>query len=948
MDLLESDVSAIQPLSSSPASPSFLRHHNPTFSPSFVCHEERSASFLQAQTSTLSASLPDLSEVHSSRTFVKHVPVTRSKSNIGAKFKSKCKSFKTKLRPSLGRKSSLPNLGDVAGLEKWKLRGGGGDVAGFNESLEIPEVSEANGINEITQNTQIEITQQDLKETTLKLKKSRRLSTRNSCMDECPHVNPDDANDGQEDIEDVVIEEDVTINEELVRKAANHWLKENEAKSVQISHFFKLSLTIVSGTNLAPMDRSGTSDPYVKVFQQCGQTKNHTLRTKEINNCKEIYQTDVIKTDLNPFWDEACVIHITTKDHLILQVWDWNLAESHKYMGTVKLDFGKLEEYAKKLEVSLPIEEQDGQVVRSRFKLDSGLGSLQIGVELSPVSKEQFEFRTNIRRVKWSGVVRVVLIQARGLLAIDADVSCDPYCRLTVGKEVQTSKVLAGTLNPKWKEAFDINWIADEQSEVLPDLYLDLFSKKEEDFIGRVKVNLKELLMDKSYKLWAPVKYGSGQLNFILTVSGITAPIDPALRWQPVVKEEKLNERFNLRRTFQQIEDVGHISVKVLKARGLNTARGFTPNPFCVVELTNIRLQTHTEFKTLEPVWQKSFSFDINDINEVLEVTVFHEDTTSMSGLRRNWFLGKISVPLLRIQSGERKWFTLKKEHLRKKAKGTNPQVLLEINLHWNPVRAIVRTFQPKIEKYEAKLEEHGIGRTMENIRRIKVAFASFSGGMEPEKLIKDMFGILKWENKIKSAIAYIVFVLGVLFFEPWMISFGLVLPFFHNIFLLTVTGARGAFLWEDADEDEVEEAQPTKAAGTTFNMMDMNKKYQEIITMVGGIMEQVAHAMEVIHNMFNFSIPFLSCLGLVVMTILTLVLYFVPLRVLIIFIGTHTFMKTLIQPWLESRCEIVDYLSRVPNKEQLVGYKEIKDPFIDVETLEKINKKAAEDKKII
>lgn len=80
-------------------------------------------------------------------------------------------------------------------------------------------------------------------------------------------------------------------------------------------------------------------------------------------------------------------------------------------------------------------------------------------------------------------------------------------------------------------------------------------------------------------------------------------------------------------RTFHNIKDVGHLTVKVFKATGLAAADlGGKSDPFCVLELGNARLQTQTEYKTLSPCWNKIFTFNVKDINNVLEITVFDED----------------------------------------------------------------------------------------------------------------------------------------------------------------------------------------------------------------------------------------------------------------------------------------------------------------------------------
>lgn len=49
--------------------------------------------------------------------------------------------------------------------------------------------------------------------------------------------------------------------------------------------------------------------------------------------------------------------------------------------------------------------------------------------------------------------------------------------------------------------------------------------------------------------------------------------------------------------------------ISVFKAMGLTAADiGGKSDPFCVLELVNARLQTHTEYKTLCPEWNKIFT----------------------------------------------------------------------------------------------------------------------------------------------------------------------------------------------------------------------------------------------------------------------------------------------------------------------------------------------------
>ena len=45
----------------------------------------------------------------------------------------------------------------------------------------------------------------------------------------------------------------------------------------------------------------------------------------------------------------------------------------------------------------------------------------------------------------------------------------------------------------------------------------------------------------------------------------------------------------------------------------------------------------------------------------------------------------QVLVPLLRVRNGERRWFKLKDKTLKQKAKGEDAEILLEMNLLWNP-----------------------------------------------------------------------------------------------------------------------------------------------------------------------------------------------------------------------------------------------------------------------
>ncbi len=73
---------------------------------------------------------------------------------------------------------------------------------------------------------------------------------------------------------------------------------------------------------------------------------------------------------------------------------------------------------------------------------------------------------------------------------------------------------------------------------------------------------------------------------------------------------------------------------------------------------------------------------------------------------RRFEFLGKLAVSLLRIESGKKRWYALKDKKLRGRAKGANPQILLEFFFASNAARGAIRTINPKEERFMKSAEK--------------------------------------------------------------------------------------------------------------------------------------------------------------------------------------------------------------------------------------------------
>nr|CAD7264653.1 unnamed protein product [Timema shepardi] len=571
------------------------------------------------------------------------------------------------------------------------------------------------------------------------------------------------------------------------------------------------------------------------------------------------------------------------------------------------------------------------------------------------------------RRLKsqiWSSVVTIVLVEGKNLLPMDIDGFSDPYAKFRLGNEKYKSKVIYKTLNPSWLEQFDLH------------LYDDQTAKRSN--VSRCSIDLTKLEREKTHRIWQELEEGAGSIFLLLTISGTTASETIS---DLTTYEENPRERTNLEKrysyillllsdthllrllqgfihTFTNLRDVGHLTVKVFRAQGLAAADlGGKSDPFCVLELVNARLQTQTEYKTLTPFWQKIFTFNVKDINSVLEVTVYDEDRD-----HKVEFLGKVAIPLLRIKNGEKKWYALKDKKLHIRAKGNCPQILLEMTVIWNPIRASIRTLNPKEEKYmqtEVKFKRQVFVR---NVMRLKAIIMFF---IEIGKYIQ---GCFEWESTARSVVSLVLFIVVCYYFEPYMLPIALLLIFLkHYMVGDSVMSLMGTWGTHDEDEEPVgddDEDDDEKDKEEKKTLKERLQAIQEVTQSVQNSIGYIATLGEAIKKMsaamassltcvydwskfsldkiapwnrlsnaawiigigtFNFTVPYLSVLAIIMLASTAVVLYLISVRYLIMAWGVNKFARKLIRPHTVPNNEVLDLLSRVPDDEELLAYRELK-----------------------
>ncbi|CAK1586363.1 unnamed protein product [Parnassius mnemosyne] len=473
-------------------------------------------------------------------------------------------------------------------------------------------------------------------------------------------------------------------------------------------------------------------------------------------------------------------------------------------------------------------------------------------------------------------------------------------CRLRLGTEKRKSKLVkSNTSVVKWQELINITMYDETQ--------LELSVWDREIIIGKTVIDLSLLKVEQTHRMRINLEGEASQIQLftLLTISG--ASLNNTI--VDLDDYQKLKSKINLKRRKYawyhlcgKFSDVGWLSVIVYGAKGLSTS-----DCYCILKLNNERLFTHTEHKTNAPNWMKIFAFTVTDITSILEVIIWDEKKLEE--------VGKVSIPLLKIKTLSKKWYALKGVNQRERAKGNNPRILLEFDITWNLIKASVRVINPKeinLLQTEEKLDRRVFAK---NINRAK---AIISWIMNTFNIFKTMF---EWESKRANVITLVAWLIFCWFFKIWMLPLLLLVPFAlykpSKNCILDIKKRFQQIPIEDDNNSKHEKEEKNLTLRQKINSL------QEMIQTVQNVIGKFASLGESVKNLFNFSVPFLSCLAIFLILIITLVMYFIPLKYMLMTWGIHKFTRKILKPNRIPNNEILDLLSRVPDDETMLSCEE-------------------------
>ncbi|CAK9293688.1 unnamed protein product [Gordionus sp. m RMFG-2023] len=692
------------------------------------------------------------------------------------------------------------------------------------------------------------------------------------------------------------------------------------AKDLNIYH---LNIHIENGENLAIKDICGSSDPYVKI--KLGSVT--------------VYRTKTIKANLNPVWNENVIIPIEKLEEakVKLFVYDYDRTTQDDFMGAAALDCS-----------NLPLED----VHQLRLKLVDPdkpdiMGYINVNVSLTKQILDEKDSRIiSLRRAAqkkminliWTSTVTLIVLEGKDIKPANPganekdqieekhvsklDQPLNLYLKIRLGPEKAKTKVIYKSENPHWRERFNFHLYMNECQIMNINLYQKT-QNKPNLLLGNFDIDLSTIPLDVSTTFWKNLENGyyTGSIKFMVVITGCQVRDEKSetIQYTESCDVKSLYSE-SLLKTFSNMQHVGYLVVKVLKARNLSGVDiGGTSDPFCILELINTRLQTQTIYKTISPEWNKTFVFEIHDVFTSLDVSVFDENKNS-----KMKFLGKLIIPLLSIQNNIPNWYKLKNQTLKNEIKG---EIQLEMVITYNIVKACIQSFQPKEEKIIFTPTTFNKSIFIDNVNRTKALIK------EVMAMKENMPSIFNWENPKISLISFLAFILLVYYFHPCMIPI-LIGALFVKGYMDKKRGfdIRYEPTVQEEDDNEIEsqstklekEKDPKTGIKSTIQII------QETCQTIQNTLDSLASYGERVKNIFNFSLPLLSYIAIILLVIGFFLLYFIPIRWLILAWGINKFSKKLRSPLSLDNNELFDFISRFPSDKEKLELKEFYYPPSD------------------
>jgi len=156
-----------------------------------------------------------------------------------------------------------------------------------------------------------------------------------------------------------------------------------------------------------------------------------------------------------------------------------------------------------------------------------------------------------------------------------------------------------------------------------------------------------------------------------------------------------------------------------------------------------------------------------------------------------------------------------------------------------------------------------------------------------------------------------------VLTFELWMVPMFTALLILYQ-FILRWVGFKNYETWVLADDDRLVSKEDESDDSEDFSITAKMKMVMGVCQTVQNSLDLVASYCERIKNVFNWTIPFLTTMAVSFLLAGTILLYFIPLRWMVLVWGVNKLTVKLRDPDYEENQEALNFLSRLPSDVEL------------------------------
>ena len=384
---------------------------------------------------------------------------------------------------------------------------------------------------------------------------------------------------GQDDDRGMLTTKDLEEKERLKTSQEIERVAATKALSSQTNSAALLKLKVIRAKELIAADRGGKSDPYcvIRVGPGGGAPFFET-------------KTRVVKKTLEPEFGEDFDFMLDPQQRrgvLTIEVFDKNVT---KDVTLGKFDIPlhtltPLQDYNQWNDLAIENEEHEsvkqGQVLLEYKMIPS----------LPPA------------------ILRIEIVRAKELIAADSGGTSDPYACIYIGDQVNKGKkttIKKKTLNPEWNEQFELDVAGEQRRDLLSIECFDYDALSADDSLGKVSIHMDELVPGTEYEENRQLEPPDGKDDYCgqIEIKYCLLPIlGPAI-----------------------------LDFQVLRARNLQAAdRGGTSDPYVRIHVGNAissEVKTSVKKKTLNPVWEESFSIRLESAQrrQQLQIECFDKD----------------------------------------------------------------------------------------------------------------------------------------------------------------------------------------------------------------------------------------------------------------------------------------------------------------------------------